>query len=41
MAWLDFLPRAAASYRRWLPTGPARQDHLQRALQYWYRKTPP
>jgi Zinc carboxypeptidase len=38
MAWLDFLTRAAASYRRWLPTGPARQDHRQRAQELWYRR---
>jgi len=38
MAWLDFLTRAACSHRRWLPTGPAREDHQERALAHWYRK---
>lgn len=37
LAWLDFLTRAAASHQRWLPTGAAREEHRQRALDLWYR----
>jgi hypothetical protein len=36
MSWLDFLLRAACSYRSWLPTEGKREDHLQRALTRWY-----
>ena len=36
MAWLDFLTRAAGSYRQWLPSGAARAEHRQRALRRWY-----
>ena len=37
LAWLDFLTRAAGSHQRWLPTGAAREEHRQRALELWYR----
>jgi len=37
LAWLDFLTRAAGSCQRWLPTGAARDEHRQRALELWYR----
>ncbi len=40
MPWLDFLARAAASYRRWMPAGQARESHEERALAHWYRKIP-
>lgn len=39
LAWLGFLPRAASSYQRWLPTGPERERHRQAALDLWYRRT--
>jgi hypothetical protein len=35
--WLDFLVRAAASHARWRPQGPARDVHLARAVERWYR----
>jgi hypothetical protein len=38
--WLDFVMRAAGSYRRWLPTEAGRQQHRQQALDRWYRKGP-
>jgi len=38
MAWLDFLTRAASSYRHWAPIGQAREQHRQRALKRWYSK---
>ena len=37
LAWLDFLTRAAGSHQRWRPTGAAREEHRQRALDLWYR----
>lgn len=37
LSWLDFLGRAAAGYRRWLPTGDLRRRHLEQALGLWYR----
>lgn len=37
LSWLDFLGRAAAGYRRWLPTGEMRQWHHEQALGRWYR----
>lgn len=37
LSWLDFLVRAASSYRRWLPTGPERERHRESALALWYR----
>jgi hypothetical protein len=37
LAWLSFLSRAASSYRRWLPTGPERDQHREAALGIWYR----
>jgi len=33
---LEFLVRAAGSHRRWLPTGPEREDQRARALAHWY-----
>jgi hypothetical protein len=36
MAWFDFITRAAASHRRWLPTGAEREHHHRLALQRWY-----
>ena len=41
MAWFDFLTRAACSHPCWLPTGPLRAEHQERALQHWYRKSLP
>ena len=41
IAWLDFLSRAACSHRRWLPAGPARQAHHERALRLWYHGAGP
>lgn len=37
LSWLDFLGRAAAGYRRWLPTDEQRTWHLEQALSRWYR----
>ena len=39
-AWFDFLTRAASSYRQWLPTGAAREQHLQHAMRRWYAQVP-
>ncbi len=36
LPWLDFLARAACSFRRWVPTGEARRAHLAHALRLWY-----
>jgi Zinc carboxypeptidase len=36
VAWLDFLTRAAASYRQWLPNGADRERHLCDARARWY-----
>ena len=36
VAWLDFVTRAAASHRRWLPEGADRQRHRDAALARWY-----
>jgi hypothetical protein len=36
--FLDFLSRAACSHPRWIPTGDARQQHHDRALERWYRR---
>ena len=38
IAWLDFITRAAASMRRWLPTPEQRPRHEQQALTRWYRR---
>lgn len=35
-AWLDFVARAACSYRGWMPDGDARCEHERRALAAWY-----
>lgn len=37
LSLLDFLSRAACSYRSWLPTGEARERHHAQALHEWYR----
>jgi hypothetical protein len=37
LSWLDFLARAASSYRRWLPAGAERQQQRELALARWYR----
>lgn len=37
MVWLDFLTRAASSYRRWMPGEEARASHHERAMNLWYR----
>lgn len=39
VAWLDFVMRAAQSYRRWVPLEAARLDAHERALSHWYRDT--
>jgi hypothetical protein len=36
-AWLDFVMRAALSYRRWVPQGAQRVELHGRALAHWYR----
>ncbi|MBI4984236.1 MAG: zinc carboxypeptidase [Rhodocyclales bacterium] len=41
LSWLDFLGRAASGYRRWLPTGAARDRHRESALALWYRGARP
>jgi len=38
IAWLDFITRAAASMRRWLPAADQRGWHEQQALGRWYRR---
>ncbi len=35
---LDFFTRAAISFRRWLPTGAARERHQAQAMARWYPK---
>ncbi len=35
--WLDFLMRAACSYRNWLAQGPARSRLQERAVERWYK----
>lgn len=37
LSWLDFVTRAAAGWRLWLPEGEARERHRQAALDLWYR----
>lgn len=37
LSLLDFLARAACSYRSWCPTGEARERHYARAIAQWYR----
>ena len=37
LSLLDFLSRAACSYRSWLPKGELREQHHARALDEWYR----
>lgn len=41
LAWLDFVTRAAASMRRWLPAPEQRPVHEQLALARWYRRGAP
>jgi hypothetical protein len=36
MPLLDFVARAACSYRRWIPAGDARREHQRQALAHWY-----
>lgn len=36
LVWLDFVARAVASARRWLPTGAERERHRAAALALWY-----
>jgi hypothetical protein len=36
LAWLEFLTRAAHSYRRWLPMGDERTRQRALAIQRWY-----
>jgi len=36
MAWLDFVARAASSYRRWISTAAQREQHREDALARWY-----
>jgi len=38
IGWLDFVARAAASMRRWLPVPEARAGHEAQALARWYRR---
>jgi hypothetical protein len=38
ITWFDFLVRATSSYRRWMPTGAARDQHNEQALERWYRR---
>jgi hypothetical protein len=39
MALLDFLARAASSYRRWLPGAAGRAIHHEQALALWYSRS--
>ncbi|HUX25679.1 MAG TPA: M14 family zinc carboxypeptidase [Burkholderiales bacterium] len=36
LLWMDFLVRAAASHRNWLPASAARARHRQAAIERWY-----
>lgn len=38
LSWLDFLARAASGHQRWIPTGEAREQQRQDALNHWYRR---
>lgn len=38
LALLDFFTRAASSYRSWLPTAAARDQHHADAMARWYRR---
>lgn len=40
VAWLDFVMRAALSYRRWVPLGAQRDELHAQALAHWYRGAP-
>ncbi|WP_043114845.1 M14 family zinc carboxypeptidase [Solimonas soli] len=39
-ALLDFFVRAAIGHARWLPRGPAREQHRADAMARWYAKVP-
>jgi hypothetical protein len=39
LSWLEFLTRAASSYRRWLPVGEERVQHHDDAIALWYLGT--
>lgn len=41
VGWLEFLTRAACSWRHWLPTGEERESHRTRALARWYQGAKP
>jgi hypothetical protein len=37
VGWLDFMARAACSYRRWVPLDDAARERLrEEALRHWY-----
>ncbi len=36
LLWLDFLTRAAAGYRQWLPHDGDRMEHHEKAIARWY-----
>jgi hypothetical protein len=37
VGWLDFMARAVASYRRWVPLDEAERDRLRiEARTHWY-----
>ena len=38
LSWLDFLSRAACGYQHWIPSGSAREQYREQALQHWYGK---
>ncbi|MGB0126838.1 MAG: M14 family zinc carboxypeptidase [Rhodocyclaceae bacterium] len=40
VGWLEFLNRAACSYRNWLPVGEDRKRHEVLARERWYRNAP-
>jgi hypothetical protein len=40
LVWLDFLCRAAGSYRRWVPTGAQRERHERDGLASWFANSP-
>jgi len=40
MPWFEFLTRAAASSKRWLPEGEERERHARAALLRWYGASP-
>ena len=40
LVWLDFLCRAAGSYRRWVPAGEERDRHEREGLASWFANSP-